>query len=74
MFSRKLDLVKATVEKSHFFILIREGRKIEDNIQAQRIPNPTESPYPAMAGMGDVSIVRNAADVVMDVRKIGSKS
>ena len=27
-----------------------------------------------MARMGDVSIVRNAADVVMDVRKMGSKS
>ena len=27
-----------------------------------------------MAEMGDVSMVRNAADVVMDVRKIGSNS
>ena len=44
IFSRKLDLVNAAVEKFHAFKLIKAGRKIEDNIQAHRIPNPIESP------------------------------
>ena len=43
-FSRKLDLVKAAVEKSHFFKLIREGRKVDDNIHAHKIPKPMDRP------------------------------
>ena len=74
MFSRKLDLVKAAVEKFHFFKLMIAGRKVEDNIQAQRIPKLIESPYPVAGVMGDVSMVRKAAVVVMDVRNMGSSS
>tara|TARA_B100002003_G_scaffold206033_1_gene199704 strand:+ start:508 stop:720 length:213 start_codon:yes stop_codon:yes gene_type:complete len=69
-----LDLFKAAVEKFHFFRLISAGRKVEDNIQAQRIPKPIESPYPVVAVIGDVSIVRKAAVVVIDVRNIGRRS
>ena len=36
--------VKAAVEKSHFFKLIREGRKVDDNIHAHKIPKPRERP------------------------------
>ena len=44
IFSIKLDLDNADVEKFHFFKWITAGRKVEDNIQAQIIPKPIESP------------------------------
>ena len=70
-FSKKLGVDKATLEKFHFFKLINDGSKVQDNIQAHNMPNPIDIPYPVIAVIGDDVMVENAAEVVIDVRKIG---
>ena len=50
------------------------GRKVADKIHAQRMPAPMVTPKPVMAVMGEVTMVRKAAEVVMEVRNTGSMS
>tara|TARA_B100000700_G_scaffold249625_1_gene279937 strand:+ start:145 stop:435 length:291 start_codon:yes stop_codon:yes gene_type:complete len=56
---------------SQFNVNNKDGRRVLDNSQAQKIPKLITIPYPIICGIGEYIIDKNANIVVIDVRNMG---